>query len=85
VLLIVCVASIVVAQMFILRSSLVTTAASREGAHLPRSRRPAEIAWALLPAIALGFVLWITWQEARAVTSPPSEPHEHQEHEAHAS
>jgi hypothetical protein len=41
------------------------------------------VAWALLPAIALGFVLWMTWQEARAVTSPPPETHEHHEHHEH--
>jgi hypothetical protein len=85
VLLIGCVASIVVAQLFILRSALGTAVVSREDAHLPRPRRPAEIAWAVLPAIALGFVLWMTWQEARAVTPPAPQMHEHHGHGAHAS
>ena len=71
--------------MFILRSSLVTTARALEEAHLPKPRRAAEVAWAVLPAIALGVVLWMTWQEARAVQPPPTEMHEHHGHGAPAS
>ncbi|HJR68089.1 MAG TPA: hypothetical protein VJ802_16785 [Gemmatimonadaceae bacterium] len=85
ILLVVCVASIVVAQMFILRSALGTAVIARTDAHLPRPRRATEVAWAVLPAVALMFVLWMTWQEAREGTPPMPEPHEHHEHGAHAS
>jgi hypothetical protein len=33
---------------------------------LPRVRRGVEVLWALLPAIALGFVLVMTWRAMRA-------------------
>jgi hypothetical protein len=85
ILLVGCAASIVVAQAFILRSALGTAVVSRDDAHVPPPRRAAEVAWAVLPAIALLFVLGMTWQEARAVTSPPAELHEHSGHGAHAS
>jgi hypothetical protein len=39
----------------------------------------------VLPAIALALVLWMTWQEARAVTSPPPALRDHTGHGAHAS
>lgn len=84
-LLVACVASILVAQLFILRSALGTAVVTRAETHLPRPHRAAEVAWAVLPAIALAFVLWMTWQEARAVTSPPAELHEHHGHGAHTS
>jgi len=85
ILLVACVASILVAQAFILRSAPGTAVVTRGDAHVPPPRRVAEVAWAVLPAIALLFVLWLTWQEARAVTSPPAELHEHSGHGAHAS
>jgi hypothetical protein len=85
ILLVACVASIVVAQLFILRSAFGTPVISREGVHLPMPRRAAEVAWAVLPAIALALVLWMTWQEARAVTSPPPALRDHTGHGAHAS
>jgi heme/copper-type cytochrome/quinol oxidase subunit 2 len=84
-LLVVCVACIVVAQLFILRSTFRAVLASRDDARLSSSRRAAEVAWAILPAIALGFVLWVTWQESRTQVSPPPEVHEHSGHGGHAS
>ena len=83
-LLVVCVACIVVAQLFILRSAFRAVLTAREDARLPRSRRAAEVTWAVLPAIALGFVLWMTWQESRAQMPPPPAAHDHG-HGAHAS
>jgi hypothetical protein len=80
-----CVASIIVAQLFILRSALGTAVVEHQDAHLPRPRRGAEIAWAVLPAIALMLVLWLTWQESRAVVAPPPAMPEHSAHGAHAS
>ena len=85
ILLVVCVASILVAQLFILRSAFRAVLASRGDARLPASHRAAEVAWAVLPAIALVFVLWVTWQESRAQAAPRPELHEHSGHEAHAS
>ena len=79
-----CVACIVVAQLFILRSAFRAVLAAPKDVRLPRGRRAAEVAWAVLPAIALGLVLWVTWQESRAHTPPP-EVHDHGEHGAHAS
>jgi heme/copper-type cytochrome/quinol oxidase subunit 2 len=84
-LLVVCVACIVVAQLFILRSAFRAVLASRNDARLPSSRRAAEVAWAVLPAIALGFVLWVTWQESRAQAPPPPEIHDHSGHGTPAS
>ena len=83
-LLLVCVATILVAQVFILRSAVRTAAVPREGSTLPRPRRAAEVAWAILPAIALLLVLWMTWRESRAAVTPPA-IHQHDSHEGHTS
>ena len=64
-----------VAELALLRSLLFGKArdaerqrdASASGSASP-SRRPVEIAWALLPAIGLIFVLYLTW---RAVSLVP--------------
>jgi len=83
--LVACIATIVVAQAFILRSALraVTVA---NGGPLPRPYRVTEVIWAVLPAIALGLVLWVTWRESRASAAAPSDPPaEHAEHQAHTS
>jgi heme/copper-type cytochrome/quinol oxidase subunit 2 len=81
VLLIGCVAMIAVAQLFILHSALRATFTPRDGAALSKPRRAAEVAWALLPAIALMLVLWVTWRAA----APPPAHHEHTGHAGHAS
>ncbi|HEY7407360.1 MAG TPA: hypothetical protein VH638_03775 [Gemmatimonadaceae bacterium] len=86
VLLVACVACIIVAQGFILRSALGTAVVvDHEDAHVPRPRRGAEIAWAVLPAIALMLVLWATWRESRATVEPPAPMPGHAGHGAHAS
>ena len=50
-----------IAQFFILRSALVVRAAPVDR-QVPGARRPVELLWALLPAIALAFVLFFTWR-----------------------
>jgi len=62
----------VFAEVAILRSLLFGRARAAEQQHAngpgaARSSRPAEIAWALLPAVGLLFVLYLTW---RAVDRP---------------
>lgn len=59
----------VVAELALLRSLLFGNArdaerqnAARGISASSRSRRPVEIAWALLPAIGLIFVLYLTWR-----------------------
>ena len=54
----------VVAELAILRSLLFGSArrAERESTGIvAQTRRPVEIAWAILPAIGLMFVLYLTW------------------------
>ena len=63
----------VVAEFALLRSLLFGRArAAERSATGPmsdalRARRPSEIAWAVIPAVGLFFVLYLTW---RAVDSP---------------
>ena len=65
----------VLAELAILRSLLFgrARAAEQSGssplAAATQARRAAEIAWAILPAVGLLFVLYLTW---RAVDIPPS-------------
>jgi heme/copper-type cytochrome/quinol oxidase subunit 2 len=66
----------VFAEVAILRSLLVGRARKAEqqnesGAVVRRSSRPLEVAWALLPAVGLLFVLYLTW---RAVERPSTQP-----------
>jgi len=67
----------VVAELAILRSLLFGSARDAErrsaaaGTRAPsRSPRPVEIAWALLPAIGLIFVLYLTWRALDARLIP---------------
>jgi len=59
----------VVAELAILRSVLFgrASAGSAESVGDPRAKRSIEIAWAVLPALALIFILYLTW---RAVDAP---------------
>src|SRR5690349_902085 len=65
----------VVAEAVILRSLLFGRARDAEQEHansssrVAKTTRPAEIAWALLPAVGLLFVLYLTW---RAVDTRPA-------------
>jgi hypothetical protein len=52
-----------VAQLAIIRSAIVSPArASDSGVATSPARRAAEIAWAVLPGVALAAVLVFTWQ-----------------------
>jgi len=69
----------VFAEVAILRSLLFGRArrAEQEHANSPspvhRSARPVEIAWALLPAVGLLFVLYLTWRAVEPRPDPPSD------------
>jgi heme/copper-type cytochrome/quinol oxidase subunit 2 len=68
----------ILAELAILRSLLFGRARAAEQRQtdraigIARTSRPAEIAWALLPAIGLMLVLYLTWRavDARPVTVP---------------
>ena len=67
----------VVAELVILRSLLVGRARAAERglpatAPVARTKRPAEIAWALLPAAGLLLVLYLTWRAVEAPATPSS-------------
>ena len=68
----------VLAELAILRSLLFGRAREAEQqhaeqpAHVSRTTRPAEIAWALLPAVGLLFVLYLTWRAVDHPAAPPS-------------
>ena len=66
----------VIAEVAILRSLLFGKARAAEQQHVSgpgagRTSRPAEIAWAVLPAVGLLLVLYLTW---RAVDRPTAAP-----------
>lgn len=70
----------VVAELAILRSLLFGRARDAEQKPLtgalavaPPTRRPVEIAWALLPAIGLLFVLYLTWRAVDAPSRPAAD------------
>ena len=50
-----------VAQLLILRSALVARPAPVDR-QVPEARRPVEVLWAVVPAIALALVLYFTWR-----------------------
>ena len=51
-----------VAQWFILRGAMGVHAAPPGGGLVPATRRAAEAAWAVVPAVALALVLAATWR-----------------------
>jgi len=57
------------AQVLIVRSVLATKTLPDTGPALPRSRGGVELLWALLPAAALGVLLFFTWREIRQRTT----------------
>ncbi len=68
----------VFAEVAILRSLLFGRARKAEQQHenearVGRSSRPVEIAWALLPAVGLLFVLYLTWRAVEGPTTPSSD------------
>ena len=65
-----CVAACVIAHVAILRSVLRARTATADPA-VPRPRLLVEVFWALLPAIALAFVLTATWARVQEHTGAP--------------
>jgi heme/copper-type cytochrome/quinol oxidase subunit 2 len=61
------VACCVIAQLAIVRSVLVSSARVPDGAPTTPGRRTAEIAWAVLPGIALAVVFVYTWRAMHTV------------------
>ena len=62
-----------VAQIAIIRSVFIGTPAVATGAErAPIPRRATELAWALLPAVVLAALFWVTWRamHTHVVTSP---------------
>lgn len=51
-----------VAQIAIIRSVLLVTPSVRPGEPAPVSRRATELAWAVLPAVVLAALFWVTWR-----------------------
>lgn len=73
-------AACVVAQFFILRAVFAPESpapvgspaeAGRAAGRLRAPSRPLEIAWAILPAVGLGLVLWWAWQLQHPSASNP--------------
>ena len=69
----------VLAELAILRSLLFGRARAAEQSaagplsHATRTRRPAEIAWAVLPAVGLLFVLYLTWRAVDVPAAPAAD------------
>jgi heme/copper-type cytochrome/quinol oxidase subunit 2 len=59
------VACCLVAQVLIVRSVLGARTLAGPRPELTRSRGAVELVWALAPAVALGALLWFTWQAIR--------------------
>ena len=45
----------------------------REATRVMRATRPAEVAWAILPAVGLLLVLYLTWRAVDAPSAPPAD------------
>ena len=54
-----------VAQVLIVRSVLGARTMTGPRPELTRSRGAVEVLWAVMPAVALGVLLWFTWQAIR--------------------
>jgi len=63
----VAVACCVIAQLAIVRSVLVSPARVPDSEPTSKSRRIVEIAWAVLPGVALALVLLLTWRAMHGV------------------
>lgn len=59
------VACCLVAQVLIVRSVLGARSLPAPRPELTRSRGAVEVLWAVMPAVALGALLWFTWQAIR--------------------
>jgi heme/copper-type cytochrome/quinol oxidase subunit 2 len=67
----VAVACCAVAELFILRSVFAVRGAGAADGALPRVRRPVEVLWAVVPAVALALVLAATWRTLHPGSSEP--------------
>lgn len=65
-----CVTACIAAHVAILRS-VVSSRSVTSDPGVPRPRLLAEVAWALVPAVALAFVLTATWAKVQDHTSAP--------------
>jgi heme/copper-type cytochrome/quinol oxidase subunit 2 len=63
----VAVACCFIAQLAILQSVVVSPARTADSAPTSTARRVAEIAWAILPGVALAVVFVFTWRAIHAV------------------
>lgn len=63
-----------VAQWFILRGTLTASATLFARNAAPASRRTAEVAWAVLPAVLLAVVLAATWRAMQPHSSAAVRP-----------
>ena len=62
-----------VAQIAIIRSVFTVTPGTAASAHgTPGYRRATELAWALLPAVVLAALFWVTWRamHTHVLTNP---------------
>lgn len=59
-----------VAQLAILRSVLVARHVPAAGTRAPSASRRTEIAWAVIPALALAATLAVTWQAVQEARAP---------------
>jgi len=55
-------AVIVLAELLILRAAFFPTTDPAASSAVPRSPRAVEMLWGVLPAIALGALLWTAWR-----------------------
>jgi heme/copper-type cytochrome/quinol oxidase subunit 2 len=67
----VAVACCLVAQLAIVRSVLVSPARVPDSPPTSIGRRVVEIAWAVLPGVALAFVLLLTWRAMHGASPLP--------------
>ena len=67
----VCVAACIVAHIAILRS-VIRSRATAADPGVPRPRLLIEVAWAIVPAVVLAFVLTATWAKVREGTNAPA-------------
>lgn len=66
-----CVAACIVAHIAILRSVIRSRAAAADPG-VPRPRLLVEVAWALVPAVVLAFVLTATWARVQEGPKAPT-------------
>lgn len=68
-----------IAQLAILRSTFAARGANKSDL-APLASRPSELAWAIIPALALGVVLTATWQRIEMRDAHPKMDHSGMQH-----